>query len=309
MKTVEEPLQPLLNVNLNNKAMRNNVELSNGELKVMSQVPVSETVYTNAFAQSNEEQRQDVHEEAASKPLLSLLFSAASSIASTLLGTEGMDQQNLTSPTNTRLTLQPKLSVSPNDGSKTLDDQDASSSHTKDAVQRASSSSSFGAVAEHDTFSSFLWDMIGLAPETNIKPEFSSPTDNVIFDAPQTQDQEAGESHATRSLSQQVDDVFKKQPEVAFKTNSKLQDENSLLQFDVIQQIHPHLPPILREATLLNLLYSIEKHGISISTLYSKCQDAGPCLIVIQNEKRNLFGAFSSDNLGIRAGFFGNGSW
>ena len=74
-------------------------------------------------------------------------------------------------------------------------------------------------------------------------------------------------------------------------------------------QLHPHLPILLREASSMELLYSFETHGMSLNTLYSKTKDKGPCLVVIKDSQGKVFGAFSNESLSIHHGYHGNGSW
>nr|KAJ3419214.1 oxidation resistance protein 1 [Polyrhizophydium stewartii] len=64
---------------------------------------------------------------------------------------------------------------------------------------------------------------------------------------------------------------------------------------------------IIEQASSLDLLYSIEQHGISLNTLYRRCAEAGPVLIAIRDANSNVFGAFASESLGVKQGFFGNG--
>ncbi|KAJ3258740.1 hypothetical protein HK103_003334 [Boothiomyces macroporosus] len=75
------------------------------------------------------------------------------------------------------------------------------------------------------------------------------------------------------------------------------------------QELHHHLPPILQEASNVTLLYSLENHGISIHTLYHNTAEKGPCLVVIKDTNGQLFGAFSSEELHIQPGYYGNVSF
>ncbi|KAJ3227886.1 oxidation resistance protein 1 [Clydaea vesicula] len=91
----------------------------------------------------------------------------------------------------------------------------------------------------------------------------------------------------------------------------KVLEENSLqegIMFqNLAQDLLPNLPPLYQEALTWNLVYSIEKHGVSLKTLYSRCFDAGPCLLLIKDDKGNTFGAFSNQEFAVNVGYFGNG--
>ncbi|KAI9140387.1 TLDc domain-containing protein, partial [Paraphysoderma sedebokerense] len=71
----------------------------------------------------------------------------------------------------------------------------------------------------------------------------------------------------------------------------------------------------LRLSTQLKLIYSMDQHGISLHTVYNNMQDAvnggkvSPkgFLIVVQSTEGDLFGAFISDILHPRAGYYGTG--
>ncbi|KAJ3272167.1 hypothetical protein HDV01_005932 [Terramyces sp. JEL0728] len=84
--------------------------------------------------------------------------------------------------------------------------------------------------------------------------------------------------------------------------------EKPSFSLDILKKLHHHLPPLLQEASNVTLLYSLENHGISIHTLYHNTADKGPCLLVIKDTNDQLFGAFSSEELHIQPGYYGNGT-
>lgn len=64
---------------------------------------------------------------------------------------------------------------------------------------------------------------------------------------------------------------------------------------------------MLREATDIKLLYSIEQDGISIKTLYGKTLEQGPCLICVKDDNDCIFGAFCSESFHPQGTYYGNG--
>ncbi|KYQ94067.1 TLDc domain-containing protein [Tieghemostelium lacteum] len=53
--------------------------------------------------------------------------------------------------------------------------------------------------------------------------------------------------------------------------------------------------PMRHKTDEFELVYSTSKHGISIRTFYSKLQSRSPCVMIIKDDRHNLFGAFTSD--------------
>ncbi|RKO83692.1 TLDc domain-containing protein, partial [Blyttiomyces helicus] len=69
------------------------------------------------------------------------------------------------------------------------------------------------------------------------------------------------------------------------------------------------LPPLLREAPVWTLVYSLEQHGISLNTLYQLTSERdGPQLLVIRDANGGVFGAFGSDHFAVRSGYYGTGT-
>jgi LysM repeat protein len=55
------------------------------------------------------------------------------------------------------------------------------------------------------------------------------------------------------------------------------------------------------------LLYSTMRHGISLNTFYAKVFNKGPNIILIEDSKNCVFGAFVSEHWEPRKGFYGSG--
>ncbi len=76
-------------------------------------------------------------------------------------------------------------------------------------------------------------------------------------------------------------------------------------------QIRPYLPALSRLPRTWSLLYSLDQHGISLNTLYSRSEQTKPsgALIVVKDDGDTVFGAFIAD--GIRQsrgrGYYGSG--
>jgi len=79
-----------------------------------------------------------------------------------------------------------------------------------------------------------------------------------------------------------------------------------VLNDDLAEIIRSRLPNLLQEATTWKLLYSMDQHGATLSTLYSKIQGQGPCIMVLKNSEEELFGAYMSEAFDpSNKGFFG----
>lgn len=87
-----------------------------------------------------------------------------------------------------------------------------------------------------------------------------------------------------------------------------------ILTHDLADGLRPSLPTRLRIANSWTLLYSLDQHGVSLSTLYARVEQgmAGlgssiGCVLVVQDTEGALFGAFSNEALKKREGYYGSG--
>ncbi|KAG2143399.1 TLD-domain-containing protein [Suillus bovinus] len=84
----------------------------------------------------------------------------------------------------------------------------------------------------------------------------------------------------------------------------------------VANLIRPHLPALNRLPRTWTLLYSLDQHGISLNTLYSRCEPKLPstpgatkgALVVIKDARDAIFGMWMGDGLWLeRGGYYGSG--
>lgn len=71
--------------------------------------------------------------------------------------------------------------------------------------------------------------------------------------------------------------------------------------------LREHLPPRIRLAESWNLAYSLDQHGISITTLYQKVKGKGPLIMAVRDNSSQVFGAYLSETLIPRSGYYGTG--
>ncbi|QDS71368.1 hypothetical protein FKW77_002571 [Venturia effusa] len=88
--------------------------------------------------------------------------------------------------------------------------------------------------------------------------------------------------------------------------------ENSrLLTRTLAEEIRLLVPPRLQLEEEWKLLFSLEQDGVSLSTLYKKCEDyrgkRGGYVLVIRDGMGGIFGAYLSDALHAQAHFYGTG--
>ncbi|CAK5271928.1 unnamed protein product [Mycena citricolor] len=86
---------------------------------------------------------------------------------------------------------------------------------------------------------------------------------------------------------------------------------------ELMSLIHPHLPALLRLSRQWSLLYSLDQHGISLNTLYSRCEPPAStrvphpkgALVVIQDSGNMVFGVWLADGLrrSTRGSYYGGG--
>jgi len=86
----------------------------------------------------------------------------------------------------------------------------------------------------------------------------------------------------------------------------KLFGESQLLISDWIQFLRRYVSP---KDTYEDweLLYSTEKHGISMNTMYSKVRDKGAVVIVVEDTNGYIFGGYASESLHPSRGYYGTG--
>ncbi|KAG2207455.1 hypothetical protein INT46_007222 [Mucor plumbeus] len=71
--------------------------------------------------------------------------------------------------------------------------------------------------------------------------------------------------------------------------------------------IQQWLPSRISVSSTWSLLYSLDQHGASLNTLYEKCYNNGPCLLVIQDNQDDIFGAYLSEGIHIDSSCYGTG--
>ena len=75
------------------------------------------------------------------------------------------------------------------------------------------------------------------------------------------------------------------------------------------RQLRPFLPALARLPKQWTLLYSLDQHGISLNTLYTRCQDfRGSVLFVVRDSGERVFGAWMGEGIHMsKGGYYGSG--
>ncbi|OAD69711.1 hypothetical protein PHYBLDRAFT_78272 [Phycomyces blakesleeanus NRRL 1555(-)] len=73
------------------------------------------------------------------------------------------------------------------------------------------------------------------------------------------------------------------------------------------EDLRSWLPARVAVADKWSLLYSLDQHGCSLSTLYNRIHDKGPCLLVLQNTEDETFGAYLSEPFKVNSKYYGSG--
>lgn len=82
----------------------------------------------------------------------------------------------------------------------------------------------------------------------------------------------------------------------------------------VRMQIRPALSSRIRLCKTWTLVYSLDAHGTSLTTLYSRVQaglqkTAGGCVLLVKDMENNIFGAYVNEAFKKSDGYYGNGEW
>ncbi|KAI8901132.1 TLD-domain-containing protein [Globomyces pollinis-pini] len=259
----------------------------------MTDIPLK--IHTNDDKKLLEKENDAPH----SAPLLSLLYNSASTFLSHIVADSPKLQND-------------NLSSNDNSHENQLFNQKIQSVD-KDSVHNEN------ITAQTDTsLVSFIYDLAGFGnnnslispikpddqldhpsnpPSDVIESEVPYPNATALFDASELKEfdfEETIEEKPTHDVYVPVVD-------------EKIKYDKPIVDSDLIEELVPSLPIILRESTNVVLLYSIEKNGISLNTLYSKVNEQGPCLIAIKDIEGNVFGAFVSESIHTNSHYYGNG--
>ncbi|ORX63078.1 TLD-domain-containing protein [Hesseltinella vesiculosa] len=86
------------------------------------------------------------------------------------------------------------------------------------------------------------------------------------------------------------------------------QDTTPVVTTPLVEKIHQVLPQRYRLAKKWTLLYSIDQHGISLTTLYRLVKNnKGPCVFAIKDANDQVFGAFLNETLKPSTHYYGTG--
>ncbi|KAI9015818.1 TLD-domain-containing protein [Phycomyces nitens] len=85
-------------------------------------------------------------------------------------------------------------------------------------------------------------------------------------------------------------------------------DTEPVMTGEIAEQLRPYLPRRYRLAPQWSLLYSLDQHGISLTTLYRLVKsNKGPCIITIKDADDQIFGAFLNETLTCGTSYYGTG--
>ncbi|KAL6307308.1 TLD-domain-containing protein [Sparassis latifolia] len=73
--------------------------------------------------------------------------------------------------------------------------------------------------------------------------------------------------------------------------------------------LRPHFPALARLPRSWLLLYSLDQNGISLNTLYMRCQNhTGGALVILRDSRNAVFGAWMGEGIHLSKGaYFGSG--
>lgn len=90
--------------------------------------------------------------------------------------------------------------------------------------------------------------------------------------------------------------------------SDRKQDTEVVLTENIAELIRPYLPRRYRVAQKWILLYSLDQHGVSLTTMYSLMRDYdGPCMMIIKDAEGQVFGSYLSHPLSSQSHYYGTG--
>ncbi|KAH9943636.1 TLD-domain-containing protein [Amylocystis lapponica] len=83
----------------------------------------------------------------------------------------------------------------------------------------------------------------------------------------------------------------------------------AVLSVELADMLRAHLPALARLPRVWTLLYSLDQHGISLNTLYTRCQGhTGSALVVMRDDGDAVFGAWMGEGIHPSKGsYYGSG--
>ncbi|KAI8886012.1 TLD-domain-containing protein [Backusella circina FSU 941] len=85
-------------------------------------------------------------------------------------------------------------------------------------------------------------------------------------------------------------------------------DTDPVLSSDIANSLRLQLPSRYRLSSEWTLLYSLDQHGISMSTLYRLVKgNKGPIVLAVKDADDNIFGAFLNETLKSGPRYYGTG--
>lgn len=95
-----------------------------------------------------------------------------------------------------------------------------------------------------------------------------------------------------------------------FRFLNRLTTTDGIMDKHLAIQINATLPALYKESHDWHLIYSMDQDGISLNTLFSKSGETGQgsCVLVIKDQNKRVYGAYLSEHLCIKKGFYGNGT-
>ncbi|RUO96843.1 TLD-domain-containing protein [Jimgerdemannia flammicorona] len=91
------------------------------------------------------------------------------------------------------------------------------------------------------------------------------------------------------------------------KLADRKEDTAKVIDENIAEQIRRNLPRRYRLAQNWNLLYSLDQHGSSISTLYHRIKGKGPLVLAIKDDDDGIFGAFVNEPFRPNPSYYGTG--
>ncbi|KAI9060365.1 TLD-domain-containing protein [Trametes sanguinea] len=82
-----------------------------------------------------------------------------------------------------------------------------------------------------------------------------------------------------------------------------------VLTVEIADMLRPFFPALARLPRSWTLLYSLDQHGISLNTLYARCQDfKGSALLIVRDANNAIFGAWMGEGIHpSRGSYYGSG--
>jgi len=130
--------------------------------------------------------------------------------------------------------------------------------------------------------------------------DISQQTDAPLSPRSETATSEKDDKDGTRAARKQTPKPPPYAPKLCGGTSQLLANDDVTLLASCL--------PARQQSSDWEMLYSTNRHGVSLQTFLFKTNKCGPTILIVEDSKHYIFGAFTTESWHVEEGFFGTGN-